>query len=351
MSISSQPGQLLFAGFHGTSAPDDVLTLVQEGRLGGVILFARNVEAPDQLRQLTTNLLDAAPTSTPLLIGIDQEGGRVQRLRHPWTEWPPMRRLGDYDDLETTHAFARAIARELSDCGIHLDFAPVVDVHTNPSNPIIGDRSFSGNAAHVAAHACAFIGALQNAGVAACAKHFPGHGDTATDSHLALPCVSHDRKRLDEIDLLPFQRAVKAGVASIMTAHVLYRPLDPRYPATLSKCILDILRKDLAFDGVVFSDDLDMKAMTEHFALEEQVQRGLAAGIDAFLVCNDDSRRDHVLRIIEEMPAASLQEPLRRISELKAQYGTRENVIAKTASLPPPPYPEHQALAQRIARA
>jgi len=348
MRFSSEPGQLLFAGFHGTTAPDDLLNLIKHGRLGGVILFARNIQTPSQLRQLTNELLDAAPPSNPLLISIDQEGGRVQRLRDPWTEWPPMRRLGDYDDLETTRAFARAIARELSDCHIHLDFAPVVDVHTNPSNPIIGDRSFSENASHVADHACAFIEAMQEAGVAACAKHFPGHGDTETDSHLDLPCVSHDRKRLDEIELLPFRQAVEAGVASIMTAHVLYRPLDPRYPATLSKHILGILRKDFAYDGVVFSDDLDMKAMTEHFVLEEQVQRGLAAGIDAFLVCNDDSRRDRVLHILEEMPAASVQEPLRRIAELKALYATRADPRTKTALLLTPPYPKHRTLARRI---
>jgi len=349
MRFSSEPGQLLFAGFHGTTAPDDLLRLIKRGRLGGVILFARNIEAPTQLRQLTSELLDAAPPSQPLLISIDQEGGRVQRLRNPWTEWPPMRRIGDYDDLDTTRALARALARELSDCNIHLNFAPVVDVHTNPSNPIIGDRSFGENAAHVAGHACAFIEAMQEVGVAACAKHFPGHGDTATDSHLDLPSVLHNRKRLDEIELLPFRRAVEAGVASIMTAHVLYRPLDARFPATLSKRILDILRKDLAYDGIIFSDDLDMKAMTEHFALEEQVQKGLNAGIDAFLVCNDDSRRDRVLHILEEMPAASLQEPLRRVGELKALYAKREDPRVDEVSLLGPPYPEHQVLAERIA--
>ncbi|MBW2579320.1 MAG: glycoside hydrolase family 3 protein, partial [Deltaproteobacteria bacterium] len=196
MSSKWQPGQLLFAGFEGLELPEDLARLIAAGRVGGVVLFARNVGDPDQVQSLNAALHACAPEGAPLLIAIDQEGGRIQRLRDPWTQWPPMQRLGEADDLEMTAAVARALAVELSNLGIGLDFAPCVDVDTNPANPIIGDRSFGCEPTRVAAHAAPFIRAMQDAGVAACAKHFPGHGDTACDSHLELPRLDHDLARL-----------------------------------------------------------------------------------------------------------------------------------------------------------
>ena len=226
-----QPGQALFAGFEGTSCPEPVLELIAGGRLGGVVLFARNVASPRQVRDLVATLRAHEPPPAPLVIAIDQEGGRVQRLRAPWTEWPPMRRLGALDERDDAHprrgaagrdaaaAVARALAIELRDCGITLDFAPVVDVDSNPANPVIGDRSFGRDPARVAALASAFISAMQGSGVACCAKHFPGHGDTTLDSHLALPKkYAHDLERLLAVELPPFA-AVAAGVASVMSAH------------------------------------------------------------------------------------------------------------------------------------
>ena len=191
MAKKRHPGQLLFVGFEGLTPPEDLLTLIAAGRIGGVILFARNIEGPAQVRAMTKTLLDHAPPDAPLLLAIDQEGGRVQRLRSPWTEWPDMRVLGDQNDIELTGMMARALGRELVDCGIHLNFAPVVDVDTNPDNPIIGNRSFGSDPDRVALHAQAFIQALQETGVAACAKHFPGHGDTDTDRPETSPAESH----------------------------------------------------------------------------------------------------------------------------------------------------------------
>ncbi len=341
-----QPGQLLFVGFEGTSAPSDLLDLVARGRVGGVIFFARNVESPSQLRELSRQLLCAAPPEAPLLLGIDQEGGRVQRMRAPWSEWPPMRRVGERDNLALTAAVARGLAQELRDCGIRLDFAPVVDVDTNPDNPIIGDRSFARDSDAVSLHAAAFIRAMQEEGVAACAKHFPGHGDTSTDSHLELPVLEHDLMRLREVELPPFEAAVRAGVATIMTAHILFPALDAKRPATLSPDLLRILREEMGFDGVLFSDDLEMKAMADNFSLEEQIQGGLEAGIDAFLVCSSSSLRDRSLALLEEIPRQQIEEPLRRVRALKERYAADVECIAEGSASPP--YAAHAALVREL---
>jgi beta-N-acetylhexosaminidase len=371
-----QPGQLLFAGFEGTEVPRELAALLAQGRIGGVILFGRNIVDAGQVAGLTAALHAAAPADVPVLLAIDQEGGRVQRLRAPWTEWPPMRWLGERDEESTTTAVAGAIARELADLGIGLDFAPVVDVDTNPKNPIIGDRSFSRDPARVGKHAAAFVAGLQGAGVAACAKHFPGHGDTHTDSHLELPRIDHDLDRLREVELPPFKAAIAAGVASVMTAHVLFPRLDRARPATLAPDVMQLLRGELGYDGVVFSDDLEMKAVADHFAPEPLVRGSLAAGCDALLVCSRMDLVREALRLLERTPDAQLEQPLRRMVALKQRYApghrrrvlkeqeptdVRPGIVADVFAAPEllrtpeperrePPYPEHQALAEQLRR-
>lgn len=340
-----QPGQLLFVGFEGTKVPRDLAALLAQGRVGGVVLFSRNIESPEQLRELTHALHEAAPPDLPPLLAIDQEGGRVQRLREPWTEWPPMRRLGDRDEPEITRTFAEALARELRELRIQLDFAPVVDVDTNPDNPVIGDRSFGREPARVSRHACAVIEGLQAGGVAACAKHFPGHGDTDLDSHLQLPRVRHDLHRLREVELPPFAAAVQAGVASIMTAHVVFEAVDPRRPATLSPDVMALLREELAYDGVVFSDDLEMKAVADHYRPEQLVQGSLEAGVDAMLVCKDPGLRDEVLQHLERAPDRLVERAVARVVALKEKIGPAAAPEGPTG----PPYPEHRELAERLA--
>lgn len=371
-----QPGQLLFAGFQGTELPRGLAELLAQGRIGGVILFSRNIGDPAQVRALTAALHAAAPPEAPVLLAIDQEGGRVQRLREPWTVWPPMRQLGERDELETTAAVAAALARELADLGIGLDFAPVVDVDTNPDNPVIGDRSFSRDPARVARHAAAFVTAMQAAGVAACAKHFPGHGDTHTDSHLELPRLEHDLHRLREVELPPFKAAIAAGVASIMTAHVLFPRLDRQRPATLAPDVMNLLRGELGYDGVVFSDDLEMKAVADHFQPEPLVRGCLEAGCDGVLVCSQFDLVREVLRLLERTPDALLEHPLRRMVAFKQKYAPAHRRTALGEVTPPtpapgliadlfaapellrtpepvvetPPYAEHRALAERLRR-
>jgi beta-N-acetylhexosaminidase len=341
----TEPGQLLFAGFEGPAVPDDLAELIRAGRVGGVVLFARNVADPDLARDLVGTLHALAPAAAPLVVAIDQEGGRVQRLRAPWTVWPPARRLGEAGSVDATRAVASALGTELAALGIDLDFAPVVDVDTNPANPVIGDRSFSADPGVVARHAAVFIEALQEAGVAACAKHFPGHGDTVTDSHETLPRLPHDLARLEAVELPPFRAAVVAGVASVMVAHIVFEAIDPERPATLSPPVLGMLRRGIGFDGLVFSDDLDMKAVAGRFDPEAIVRDGLAAGIDAFLACRDPERRRAVLRALEAAPARLLEPSLRRMDALKRRFAGGRRVTLAGG----PPYPAHQALAGRLA--
>ena len=218
-------GRLAIVGFSGHSVPDDLRRLAAEFDLGGVIYFARNVVEPAQVRELSREVA-ALARDWPFWISVDQEGGRVARLKSPFTEWPPAMTLGRSGDEALAERFAAALAAELTAVGINLDYAPVLDVHTNPSNPVIGDRALAGEADLVARLGAAIVRALQQNGVAACGKHFPGHGDTSVDSHEALPVVDHDPRRLDAVELVPFRRAIADGVAAIMTAHVLVPALD-----------------------------------------------------------------------------------------------------------------------------
>lgn len=281
-----QVGRLAIVGFNGHSVPDELRRLVGEFDLGGVIYFNRNVDTPEQVADLSRQVTGLA-REWPLWISVDQEGGRVARLRRPFTEWPPAITLGRSGDEALAVRFARALADELRAVGINLDYAPVLDVHTNPKNPIIGDRALSDRAEAVARLGAAVVRGLQENGVAACGKHFPGHGDTSVDSHEALPVVEHDRRRMDAVEFVPFVKAIEAGVATIMTAHVFAPALDERYIASFSPTVVDtLLKQTLGFRGVVISDDLGMKAVSATHSPGEASVAAIRAGCDAVLLCN-----------------------------------------------------------------
>lgn len=283
-----QIGQLLFAGFKGIDVPVELRSLAREFGLGGTILFARNVEEPAQVAELAYGLATLTP-DLPAWVSVDQEGGRVARLKAPFTEWPPMATLGRSADVTLAESFARAIAVELKAVGVTMDFAPVLDVHTNPKNPVIGDRALAEDAKLVARLGATIIKAMQAEGVAACGKHFPGHGDTNLDSHFALPLVEHPPEVLRERELLPFKAAIAADVASIMTAHVFIPALDEDSPATLSKCIIsDILRTEMGFQGLILSDDLEMKALANERPVPDSAVLAIEAGCDGILICAGD---------------------------------------------------------------
>src|SRR5213593_1079996 len=218
-ALRRQIGQLLIGGFNGLQIPAELRSLAKEFGLGGVILFARNIAEPEQVAELAFDAARLVP-DLPVWVSVDQEGGRVARLKTPFTEWPPMATLGRAGDVALAERFARALASELKAVGVTLDYAPVLDIHTNPKNPVIGDRALAEKAEEVARLGAAIVAALQGEGVAACGKHFPGHGDTQTDSHLELPLVEHPLERLRSVEFVPFKAAIAAGVATMMTAHV-----------------------------------------------------------------------------------------------------------------------------------
>jgi len=324
-----QAARCVFAGIQGPSPTTAELELIRRG-VGGVILFARNVVDPLQVAELSRSLKAAAPG--PLLLCIDQEGGRVQRLRPPhWTGWPALRRVGEIDRLGgiggmngtvIAEKLGQMIGAELAACGIDLDFAPVLDVDTNPANPVIGDRSLSRDPKRVARLGVAIAQGLERAGVASCGKHFPGHGDTSQDSHLTLPRLAHDAARLWEVELIPFVAAARAGVASVMTAHIRFEAFD-RLPATLSPVTLGMLRKDVGYRGCCISDDLEMRAISETWGVPDAAELAIDAGCDAVLVCHTLQHQHDSIDSIARgarsgpLPRGRLAEASRRVEELQ----------------------------------
>jgi beta-N-acetylhexosaminidase len=319
MSLRRQIGRLLIAGFDGAQVSVELKALAREFGLGGVILFARNVEEPEQVAELSYDASRLEP-ELPLWVSIDQEGGRVARLKSPFTEWPAMATLGRSGDVQLAERFARALALELKAVGISLDYAPVLDVHTNPKNPVIGDRALSEKAADVARLGAAIVRALQSEGIAACGKHFPGHGDTQADSHVELPLVEHPVERMREVEFLPFKAAIEARVATIMTAHVFAPALDEKRPATLSKRIVTgLLRDELGFDGVILSDDLEMKAIAGEYSVPSAAVLAIEAGCDGVLVCGAD----------HDVQAASAEALVRAVETGALSYSRVEDALAR----------------------
>ena len=322
MDRIKQIAQLFVFGFEGTEPNAHILRMIREFGIGGVILFSRNIQNPLQTAQLIESLQDAS--EIPLLVGIDQEGGKVARLPLPFTLFPGNHAIGNSGSNELAAAFGRVTAEELSAVGFNLDFAPVLDINTYPNNPVIGIRSFGEDPELVSSLGCAAIQGLQEQGIIACGKHFPGHGDTSLDSHVDLPKLSHAREKLWKREIYPFRRAIACGVETIMTAHVLYTQLDPQYPATLSsKIVTGILREELGFNGLVFSDDLVMKAVEENWGIEKSSVLSLQAGVDSLLICHDPVKQEKalfaVLRAFQEgeITINRIEEAAGRILDLK----------------------------------
>ena len=287
MTLETQALGVLLPSFAGTTVPDDVLHLLEDG-LGGLCLFGSNTaDGSESVAAYAARVRSVSPGA---VLAVDEEGGDVTRLHVP--DGSPVLgplALGAADDLALTQAVGRAIGLELAAVGINLDLGPVADVNSNPDNPVIGTRSFGPSAPAVAAHVAAWTRGLQSAGVAACAKHFPGHGDTAEDSHLALPVLDLDLEALAARELLPFVAAVEAGVAAVMTSHIVVPALDPALPATLSAPVLRLLRERLGFRGVVVSDALDMAGASASRGIPEAAVLSIAAGADLLCIGADNS--------------------------------------------------------------
>ncbi|NIQ03152.1 MAG: beta-N-acetylhexosaminidase [Nitrospinaceae bacterium] len=355
-SIREQTGQMLMVGFEGTTLTPETRDLIQNHHVGGLILFGRNYEHPQQLYALIRDIQETAAASStglPLFISVDQEGGKVARLKEPFTPFPPFCCVGHAPSGDLAYRLGKTLAAELAAAGINMDYAPVLDVNTNPDNPIIGDRAISPDPQCVADRALHFMTGFRDAGMIPVGKHFPGHGDTKLDSHLDLPYVDRDAAVLEAVELLPFRETIARGLEAIMTAHVIYTAWDDKLPATFSPLILqNILRQKLGFDGVIISDDLEMKAVENYFAFETFAQMGVAAGLDVFLVCHNQEKirslHDHLIRGVEsgDIDDSRIRQSVERIVRLKQQI----------PKLPPnPPNPEswqsHRVLAEEMASA
>jgi beta-N-acetylhexosaminidase len=285
-TLRAAAGQVLVAGYEGLEPPSELCSRAAAGELGGFIFFRRNLENVAQVADLTGRLRSLAPPDEPLWFAIDQEGGRVARLGAPVVRLPPARVFGELDDVGLTLEAAALLGQQLRWLGFNLDFAPVLDVDTNPDNPVIGDRSYGAEVSCVIRHGRAFAAGLAQAGVTACGKHFPGHGDTLQDSHHALPRLPHLEQRLREIELAPFA-ALAAELPCIMTAHVVFEAWDRSVPATLSpRVVTNLLRDELGFRGLVWTDDLEMKAIAGTYGLDEAACLAIEAGCDSLLVCS-----------------------------------------------------------------
>jgi beta-N-acetylhexosaminidase len=295
-------GQLVIGGFEGTTLPRSFARALAAGERGGAILFARNLtQDPMQCAELSRAIAEAA-TEWPPLVSIDQEGGRVARLKAPILELPPMRTFGDLGAPTRALATqaATALARQLAALGITMNFAPVLDVNTCADNPVIGDRAFGEEPEVVSELGLAWMRGLHRGGVLACGKHFPGHGAASKDSHVDLPVIALDERTLATVHELPFLRTAETASA-FMTAHVVYPALDPDWPATLSRKVLARLRR--AFEGCIVSDDLEMKAIADRWSIEESAVLAIEAGCDVLLVCKSEELQERAVDALAKRAA------------------------------------------------
>ncbi|HET6339164.1 MAG TPA: beta-N-acetylhexosaminidase [Polyangiales bacterium] len=354
-------GQLLWIGFEGTTAPAALRAKLASGAVGATVIFKRNLVLDnevcdlDALVALNASLHVATADGTPALIAVDQEGGTVQRVRAPATIWPPMlAHDGITDDEATAQQVGLAMGQELRAFGFDIDFAPVLDIHTNAANPVIGERAFGTTPDTVARRALAYARGLDEAGILSCGKHFPGHGDTATDSHLELPRVDHAWDRLEAIELAPFARAAEAKLPMLMTAHVVFAVLDEARPATLSDTVITgLLRKRLHYDGVIVSDDLDMHAITANVGAADAAVAAIRAGCDVLLLCRDEANQAAAEESL--LRAAETDSDLRaRIGESAARVRAMKRAHLENQSRRPSPGRDiiataaHRALSDRL---
>lgn len=351
-------GQHIMIGLSGLSLTSDEKKFIVENEICGVTLFGRNVSTPEQVRNLCAevqSLRHQMKNKLPLFIGIDMEGGRVARLKAPFTIWPPLKRIGDLDSPNLSFSFSQAMGDELRAVGINLDYAPCADVFTNPQNTVIGDRSVSADPEMVAKHVSALIRGYIKSGVVSCVKHFPGHGNTLIDSHLDLPVENANLERLESVEFIPFKKALKSRVPMLMSAHIKFPNIDPEWPATLSEIFLtQIVREKMRFKGIIITDDMGMKAMSAHFPADLLPVRALSAGADILLYCNEPETPPIALNAIQNaidsntLSKSLLEKSLERILECKNEYLKNPDPLDMKQVSQIVGHPDHLKIAQDL---
>lgn len=378
MTLEEKIGQMLLFGWQAEEAespspsegypgarPESKATtlnanarrLLEQWKVGGVILMGRNVDSPEQVARLS-NDFQAAAGPVPVFFSTDQEGGHVARMKAPFTVMPGNMPLGATGDEKLAYSAAHAVGEELAAIGINLNFAPSADINNNPDNPIIGVRSYGEDGRLVAGMVAAQVRGYQDAKTIACAKHFPGHGDTAVDSHLGLATIPYGMDRLEELELAPFRAAVAAGVSFIMTAHIIFETLDPERPGTLSPAVVDgLLRRDLGYKGVVITDCMEMKGIRDHYGIGEAAVMAVEAGVDILAVCHTPARQEAVRNALLEavrsgrVTEARIDASVERILACKRKFRLDERRTVDVANVAQVVgSAAHRGIEQEIAR-
>lgn len=355
MTLREKVGQMLLCGFHGTEAVGDVESFLRKYPIGGVIYFARNVESPEQIERLSSGLQQIAKSSgnVPLWISIDQEGGMVARITEGIALMPGPMAIAAAGSIDDAYQAAYISGLELKSMGINMNFAPVLDVNNNAANPVIGVRSFGESPQSVAEYGARTIAGIQDAGIAATAKHFPGHGDTDTDSHLDLPIITHDRERVERLELIPFRAAIAEGVDAMMSAHIYFPALEPeRLPVTLSHTVLSgLLRQELGYEGMIVTDCMEMDAIAVNYGTVDAAVMAVEAGADLVLISHTAKLQAEAFEALlaavrsGRISERRIDESMNRLLMYKAKRGLLEsgmggasddevNIVVSNASLP-----------------
>ena len=313
LTLKEKIGQVSMFGIAGTEINDDTINLIKEYKVGNIILFARNVKSPEQLFKLNQGLQKLALENIgiPMFISIDQEGGMVTRIFNGSTFYPGAMTISATNDVNNAYQMGNLMGKELKAMGINMNLAPVLDVNNNPHNPVIGVRSFSDDKQVVAEYGWQFSKGLQDEGVFATAKHFPGHGDTNVDSHIGLPTITHDLDRLHDVEFYPFKYAIDKGIKAIMSSHINFTKLTKdNTPATLSKEVMtDLIRGEFGFEGLIVSDSMNMKGVVQRYSTEDGCWIALNAGLNLVCVCHPENpRRESLDRMYEAVKTGKLKE-------------------------------------------
>ncbi|WP_246637559.1 beta-N-acetylhexosaminidase [Crassaminicella profunda] len=335
MTLDEKIGQMVLVGFNGDQINDSIKKMIDSYHIGGFILFQRNIKNPSQTLALLNTIKSAnSKNKIPLFLAVDEEGGKVSRMPKEIKKLPTNKKIGILNNNHFSFEIGQLIGFELKSFGFNLDFAPVLDINSNPKNPVIGDRSFGSNKEIVSQLGLQTMKGIKSQNIISVVKHFPGHGDTSVDSHLGLPVVNHDLNRLKSFELAPFSKAIKENVDAVMVSHILFPKIDSQYPATLSKKIMtDLLRNNLNFKGVIITDDMEMGAILKHYDIGNAAIRSIQSGSDIILICHTYEKQLTVLDALKkavennEISEEQINDSVYRILKLKKKYHIKDTSI------------------------
>lgn len=339
MTLDEKIGQLIIAGFDGIALDDKTKSLIKDDKIGGIILFSENVESISQLVNLTNSIKsENSSNKISMFISVDEEGGSVSRMPKELRKFPSNRIIGDKNDDKLSYNIGKMIGKEIRSFGFNMNYAPVLDINSNPNNKVIGNRSFGNNVEMVSRLGIQTMKGLMDSNTISVVKHFPGHGDTSIDSHISLPVVEKDLEKLNSFEFIPFKKAIENGVDAIMVSHILLTQIDKNNPATMSKAVVsDILRGDLGFNGVVITDDMTMGAITQNYSIENAAVNSINAGTDIILVCHQYKNIKSTIEAIKKavnvnktISQERINESVYRILKLKEKYNLNDKLIETT---------------------